>query len=171
MMRCVICDQLYSSLEHGFSQAAKLVSNHVSMDVNTLIRDVKELLKISTYKVPTDSEFKNKLNNTVLGQGDLNKSKWRVFFATLECFSANPSHIVIPRKPHINLTVILQGDAQYHKSLGNIRVDLLRGAPPLGAQTINPPRDQTIPGVWNAQTIQAQKLRVIDKALECWNLN
>ena len=171
MMRCVICDQLFSSLEHGFSQAAKLVSNHLSMDVNTLIRDVKELLKISTYKVPTDSEFKNKLNNTVLGQGDLNKSKWRVFFATLECFSANPSHIVIPRKPQIKLSVILQGEAQYHKSLGNIRVDLLRGAPPLGAQTINPPRDQTIPGVWNAQTIQTQKQRIIEKALECWNLN
>ena len=77
MMRCVICDQLYSSLEHGFSQAAKLVSNHVSMDVNTLIRDVKELLKTNTYKVPTDTEFRNKLNNTVLGQGDLNKSKWK----------------------------------------------------------------------------------------------
>jgi len=171
MIRCVICDQLYSSLEHGFSEAAKLVSNHVSNDINTLIKDVKQLLKNSIYKVPTDLEFRNKLNNTVLGQGDLNKSKWRVFFATLECFSANPSLIIIPRKPNIKLSFILQGDAQYNKSLGNIRVDLLRGAPPIGSKTINPAHNQTIPGAWSAQTIQAQKLRIIEKALECWNLN
>jgi len=172
MIRCVLCDQLYSSLEQGFSDAAKLVSNHVSNEVNTILNDVKILIKDPIYKVPTDSEFKVKLNNTVLGRNDLSKYKWRVFFSTLDYFCANSSKIVIPHKSKISLSFIIQGEAQYHKSLGNIKITYSENnGPPIGSPSINPSQGSTLSGFWNELTIKNQKQRIIEKALECWNLN
>lgn len=168
MMRCSICEQVTTALEKGFAQAAVMISSS-NNSWEVVLSDIKNHLTDPVYRVPTDDEFKNRLQNVVLHQSDLVKYKWRAFFATLYVYIANPERISIPAVSDIKLSYISNGNAQYHQSIGNI-LTTITDNDYQNTSGINPTPGQMIPGRWNAASISAQKQRVIDTALACWSL-
>jgi uncharacterized protein with ParB-like and HNH nuclease domain len=168
MMRCAICEQVTTSLEKGFAQVAKTISE--SQDTwSVILSDIKSELTDPIYRVPDDEEFKNRLQNVVLHPSDLVKYKWRAFFATLDRFLVTPERIAIPKVSDIKLQYTTIGNAQYHQSVGNILTQI-NDAQFINAGIINPPADQLSPGNWNAANVASQKQRIINTALSCWSL-
>ena len=170
MTRCAICERVTTALEKGFGEIArKIMLAELPSDQAwlLLLEEIRGILRDPAYRIPTDDEFRHRLQNAVLRPADLRKQKWRMFFATLDRHIASPGAIAVPQIPQISLVNISQGNQQLHESLGNVRVSLEGGALN-GAITINPPLAAQVPGHWSAATIATQKARVIEAALACW---
>lgn len=166
MTRCAICERVTTALEKGFGEIARkiLLSD---LPWPQLLSEIRTQLNDPSYRIPTDDEFRHRLQNAVLRPADLKKQKWRMFFATLDRHIASPTFIAVPQITQISLVNISQGNQQLHESVGNVRVSLEGGALN-GAITINPPLAAQVPGHWSTATIATQKERVIDAALACW---
>ncbi len=170
MTRCAICERVTTALEKGFSEIArKIMLAELPSDQAwaQLLAEIRVHLNDPAYRIPTDDEFRHRLQNAVLRPADLRKQKWRMFFATLDRHIASPTFIAVPQITQINLVNVSQGNQQLHESVGNVRVSLEGGALN-GATTINPPLAAQVPGHWSAATIATQKARVIEAALACW---
>jgi hypothetical protein len=168
MTRCAICERVTTALEKGFGEMARKIVNS-SLPWPQLLLELREQLGEPAYRIPTDDEFRHRLQNAVLRPADLKKQKWRMFFATLDRHIASPTFIAVPQITQINLVNVSQGNQQLHESIGNVRVSL-EGGSLNGATTINPPLAAQVPGHWSAATISAQKARVVEAALACWPL-
>jgi hypothetical protein len=168
MIRCSICEQVTTALEKGFAEIARYI--HTSQNTwPVILADIRIKLADNAYRVPSDDEFSTRLQNAVLNSSDLVKYKWRVFFATLERHVTVPGLITIPSISDINLSYIGQGNSQYIKSIGNIRITLDNGEG-FGAKTINPSLAEMVPSSWGKVAVEHQKERVIEAALECWKI-
>jgi hypothetical protein len=170
MTRCAICERVTTALEKGFGEIArKIMLAELPSDQawTQLLAEIRVHLNDPAYRIPTDDEFRHRLQNAVLRPADLRKQKWRMFFATLDRHIASPTFIAVPQITQINLVNVSQGNQQLHESVGNVRVSLEGGALN-GATTINPPLAAQVPGHWSAATIATQKARVIEAALACW---
>ena len=166
MTRCAICERVTTALEKGFGEMARKIVNS-SLPWPQLLLELREQLSDPAYRIPTDDEFRHRLQNAVLRPADLKKQKWRMFFATLDRHIASPTFIAVPQITQINLVNISQGNQQLHESVGNVRVSL-EGGTLNGATTINPPLAAQIPSHWSPATIATQRARVVEAALACW---
>ncbi len=170
MTRCAICERVTTALEKGFGEIARSIE-HAEVTTDTawarLLDDIRIRLRDPMYRVPTDDEFSNRLQNAVLRPADLRKQKWRMFFATLDRHVSSPAYIAVPQITQINLVHISQGAQQLHESIGNIRVSLEGGALN-GPVTINPELFRQIPANWTNAAISSQRTRVLEAALACW---
>ena len=166
MTRCAICERVTTALEKGFGEMARKIVNS-SLPWPQLLLELREQLNDPAYRIPTDDEFRHRLQNAVLRPADLRKQKWRMFFATLDRHIASPTFIAVPQITQINLVNVSQGNQQLHESVGNVRVSL-EGGTLNGATTINPPLAAQVPGHWSAATISTQRARVVEAALACW---
>ena len=168
MIRCSICERVTTALEKGFAEIARYI--HTSQNTwPVILADIRIKLADNAYRVPSDDEFRTRLENAVLNSSDLVKYKWRVFFATLERHVTMPGLITIPSISDINLSYIGQGNSQYIKSVGNIRITLDNGEG-FGAKTINPSLAEMVPSSWGKVAVEHQKERVIEAALDCWKI-
>lgn len=170
MTRCAICERVTNALEKGFSEIArKIMRAELATDASwlRLLGEIRADLRDPAYRIPTDDEFRQRLQNAVLRPADLRKQKWRMFFATLDRHLATPSFIAVPSIQQINLVFISQGAEQHHESLGNIRV-ALDGSAFTGNATINPSLANQAPGAWTPQAMAIQRERVVETALSCW---
>jgi hypothetical protein len=167
MMRCSICEQVTTALEKGFSEVARDI--HTSANTwQVILADVRKKLGEKEYMVPTNSDFEHKLSSfSDLTEKDLQKQKWRVFFATLDRFVVNPDNIYIPTLTDIKLSFIVSGRAQYQMSIGNVRTTL-DDDEGFNKKTINPSLADMASGNWTSGKVGNQKKRIIDAALECW---
>jgi uncharacterized protein with ParB-like and HNH nuclease domain len=169
MMRCSICERVTTALEKGFAEIAVYINNSKDEGWGSVLEEMRRKLLHPSYGVPTDQEFENIIKDTVLSPTDLDKQKWRAFFATLDRFCAKPNTIFIPKVAEIKLEYITPPNSQYQKSIGNIRVRL-EDANDFPPQTINPPLGEQVLAQWDKRSIDTHREHIAKVALDCWKI-
>ena len=166
MHRCSVGDQVTNALEHGFQRAAlKLMElcrqGREWPEVLTVMRG---MISDPAYKVPVNEQIVATLGALTLSPKDLQKYRWRAFFATVDRYQATPTGPIVPKVSEIQLSYIVQGNTPVHQSIGNIRVNYAGAANNLQPM-INPALTDLALGRW---TLEKMRQRTADlSSLAC----
>jgi hypothetical protein len=171
MHRCSVGDQVTNALEHGFQRAAlKLMEmcrqGQQWADVLAVIRGT---ISDPAFKVPVNEQIAATLGALTLSPKDLQKYRWRAFFATMDRFQATPTGPIVPKVSEIQLSYVVQGNTPVHQSIGNIRVNYLGGSNNLQPM-INPPLTDLALGRWTLEKMRQRTGQLSELACQAFAL-
>jgi len=104
-----------------------------------------------------------------LSPKDLQKYRWRAFFATIDRYQATPTGPVVPKVSEIQLSYIVQGNTPVHQSIGNIQVTYRDGSNNL-QPTINPPLTDLAMGRWTLEKMRIRSANLSGLACQAFAL-
>ena len=155
MHRCSIGDQVTNSLEHGFQRAANKLMDmcRQGQEWHEVLSVMRGMISDPSYKVPVNEQITSSLGAMTLTPKDIQKYRWRAFFATLDRYQATPTGPIVPKVSEIHLSYIVQGNTPAHKSIGNIQVTYRDGSNNI-QPVINPPLTELSLGRWTTEKMR-----------------
>jgi len=166
MHRCSVGDQVTNALEHGFQRAALKLMDlcRQGREWPDVLAVVRGMIADPAYKVPVNEQITATLGALTLSPKDLQKYRWRAFFATIDRYQATPTGPIVPKVSEIQLSYIVQGNTPVHQSIGNIQVTYRDGSNNL-QPTINPALTDLALGRWNLEKMRIRTANL--SALAC----
>ena len=171
MHRCSVGDQVTNALEHGFQRAAlKLMELcRQERDWPDVLAVMRGMISDPAYKVPVNEQITATLGALTLGPKDLQKYRWRAFFATIDRYQATPTGPIVPKVSEIQLSYIVQGNTPVHQSIGNIQVTYRDSSNNL-QPTINPPLTDLAMGRWTLEKMRIRSANLSGLACQAFAL-
>ena len=171
MHRCSVGDQVTNSLEHGFQRAALKLMELCSqgLEWSEVLAVTRGMISDPGYKVPVNEQITATLGALTLSPKDLQKYRWRAFFATIDRYQATPTGPIVPKVSEIHLSYIVQGNTPVHQSIGNVQVTYRDGANNL-QPVINPPLTDLAMGRWTQEKMRIRTANLSSLACQAFAL-